>query len=230
MAYPRSGRRLSNSVVLLVLAALAVTVSGAGADYNLVLNPGFESPHQADTSFPYMGYGQLHPDNWTGGDRREMFMSHANGGWWAPHSGAQSLGLNGTYGPGWISQNLATVAGGTYDLSFFMAGDFEKGGTARTLEVFWGVGHSLGTVTFTRPSDWSHSSMGWALQSGGILSGLTATGPSTELKFVSLEPGEYDHGPALDDVRVIATPEPGSLSLLLLGLPGLVWLRRRRRA
>jgi len=44
MTHPCSSRPLAKSVAFLVLAALAVTVSGAGADINLVLNPGFESP------------------------------------------------------------------------------------------------------------------------------------------------------------------------------------------
>ena len=74
--------------------------------------------------------------------------------------------------------------------------------------------------------------MGWTLKSGGTLSGLTATGPLTELKFLSLGVGGgyWNQAPAVDDISVTPVPEPGSLSLLLLGLPGLVWLRRRRRA
>ena len=212
------GRRLSKSVVFLILAALAVTASGVGADINLVLNPGFENPQ---TNTRSVGTGDL--ANWSAGS---AMLIHDT---WTPHSGTQSLSLN-AYSPGWISQDLVTVAGGTYDLSFFMSGDFVTGGTARTLEVFWG-GASRGTVVFTRPSDWATNNMGWTLQSGGVLSGLTASGPSTELKFVSLAPDGFHYGPALDDISVTSSvPEPASASLLLLALPGLAWLRLRRRA
>ena len=229
MAHPCSRRPLSKSFVLLFLAALAVTVSGVGADINLVLNPGFESPSDGRARWVVWSYSPL--DSWNYLEFSEEIMS---GGYWTPHSGTQSLSLNGYDGPGWISQNLATVAGGTYDLSFFMSGAFLFQGandTTRSLVVYWDSDTvPLGTVTFTKPSGWSQSNMGWTLKSGGILSGLTASGPSTELKFVSLEPGTYEQSPALDDISVTSVPEPGSLSLLLLALPGVVWLRRRRRA
>ena len=221
MTHPCSRRPLAKSVALLVLATLAVTVSGAGAD--IVLNGGFESPSKNYSRH----VSDIYPlDSWNYAELNEVIIYNTL---WAPHSGTQSLALNG-FGPGYISQDLATVAGGTYDLSFFMSGAFESGGTARTLDVYWDTVR-LGTVTFTKPSDWGLQNMGWTLQSGGVLSGLTASGPSTELKFVSLAPDGFHYGPALDDISVTSSvPEPASASLLLLALPGLAWLRRRRRA
>ena len=130
------GRRLSKSVVFLILAALAVTASGVGADINLVLNPGFENPQ---TNTRSVGTGDL--ANWSAGS---AMLIHDT---WTPHSGTQSLSLN-AYSPGWISQDLVTVPGGTYDLSFFMSGSFDRfWESVKTLEVFWGGPRSAPSIS-----------------------------------------------------------------------------------
>ena len=224
MAYPRSSRPLAKSVVLLVLAALTVTVSGAGADYNLVQNPGFESPDLDGWPSRYYSMATSGLDNWN----IPYGIVHLRADC-PPNSGAQSLELLDHY-LGCISQNLATVAGGTYNLSFAMTGDFAYA-YDRTVQVWWG-GVPLGTFIATRPTGWDPSTnMGWTIRSGGILSGLTASGPSTELGFTGLNQDQF-YGALLDDISVTSSsvPEPGSLSLLLLALPGVAWLRRRRRA
>ena len=226
MVCPCSSRSLSKFVVLVVVAAMAVSVSGAWADTNLVLNPSFEV---YNAGYDYMAEDP-YVANWHVGYLAELVVCNK----WSPHSGLQSLAMNAS-DVGWISQNLATVAGGTYNLSFYMSGSFldnRANDPTRAVEVFWG-GASLGPVVFAKPSDWALDNMGWTLESGGALSNLIASGSSTELKFVSLDlSGSWEGAAVLDDLSVTGgapVPEPGTLGLLLLGLPGLVWFRRRKR-
>jgi hypothetical protein len=54
-------------------------------------------------------------------------------------------------------------------------------------------------------------------------------GPTTVRWHDWNDNGTTDHFLAIDDVRVVAVPEPGVLTLLLLGLSGLVYGFRRTR-
>jgi hypothetical protein len=212
-------------MVCVALFALIWAVSAVRAD--LVADGGFEKPVVVSSNGAYTHFAGA-MDAWTVSGSVDEVTTFE----WTPHSGNQSLDLNGL-SPGTISQNLATHAGHTYDLTFYMSGNFgDYVGSQRSLEVYWG-GSPAGTFTFTRPGSpyvyGDPSSLGWTLESA---LGLTASGSSTELKFVSLESSSYAWGATLDDISVRdTTPEPGTLSLLLLGLPGAAaFLRRRKQA
>lgn len=125
---------------------------------------------------------------------------------WTAADGAQSLDLSGA-GAGTIYQDLPTVAGRQYTLTFQMAGNFIPTPTVKSMEVFWD-GASLGIFTFDVTGR-SATNMGWTTRT---VPSLVATGPTTRLKFVSLVNTAY--GPALDDVHVVEGG-PGLLSLKL---------------
>jgi choice-of-anchor C domain-containing protein len=154
-----------------------------------------------------------------GGSHLLKYAPYTFGGWilesgsldivrtiWTAAEGVQSLDLSGA-GAGTIYQDLPTVAGKQYTLTFQMAGNFVTNPAVKSMEVFWN-GTSLGIFTFDVTGR-SATNMGWVTHS---LPALVATGATTRLKFVSLTNTAY--GPALDDVHVVEGG-PGLVSLKL---------------
>jgi PEP-CTERM motif-containing protein len=126
-----------------------------------------------------------------------------------PHSGS-FLAYFGPLGDGGIMQTLTGPAG-TYSLDFWLAADGGDGGDY--IHVYLG-----GTLVYTAPG------------SGGfgfthIVTAPIATGanPVLEFHFTNV-PSYWD----LDDVNVVAVPEPGTLGLIALGGFGLVATLRKR--
>ncbi len=89
---------------------------GAVSAANLVQNPGFENPSVGGSFTTLTGNGLTDWTIETGGSIDLI------SGYWLPHSGVQSIDLAGNE-PGKISQTINTVVGGTYTLSFWMAGN-----------------------------------------------------------------------------------------------------------
>jgi hypothetical protein len=130
----------------------------------------------------------------------------------APESG-NCVDLDGTTNAaGAISSNTLTLAPGTYTLSFDLIGS-QRGATDST------------TVTLGSLYDQT-----FVLTSGDDTTGIvsdTFTVTSTtdaQLIFTSNTPGNA--GSLLDNVDLVATPEPATLSLMAVGLLGLLALRR----
>lgn len=122
---------------------------------------------------------------------------------------------NGSTGSlAYISQNLATVAGGSYSLSF----DVYNTATSNTIfEVDFNGAKVYGFTNEVH--NWSHIT----------LNGLSATGALTELKFGARNDPSFLR---LDNVSVhaLAVPEPETYAMLLggLALVGAVARRRQR--
>lgn len=115
--------------------------------------------------------------------------------YWMPAHGNQSVDLNGS-NAGTISQDLSTVPGTNYVLSFDLAGNIVCPPAVKQMQVMWGS-----TIVTTLSFDitgHSASNMGWKHHKYTV----QATDADTVLSFVSLTPGEC--GPALDAVSVKA--------------------------
>lgn len=181
--------------LFLTLAAAAALSSATPAFANLVSNGGFETGDFTDwTQFGNTGATGVSTLSPTGV---------------GPHSGS-FLGFFGAVGSdGGIFQNLTTVMGQTYNLTFWLAND---PGTPNDFSILWN-----GATIFSQVDA---SPFGYTLFS---FSGLLATGTSTQLAFSFRQDPRYFE---LDDVSV-TTPDGGNTVLLLgLGMIGICLIRR----
>jgi hypothetical protein len=180
---------------------------------NLVLNCGFES-----TDFTSWSQFGNTANNGVG-------ISSPTGT--GPNSGTQLAFFGPVDSTGGISQDIATVAGQTYTISFYLQNDgpnFDGLTGATFFDVSFG-GASLYSETDATAGAYPFTQF----QFSG-----TGTGDTTTLAFT------FQQNPAfysLDDVVVVAadaaadTPEPGTIGLLGAGLVGFsMMIRRRKRA
>jgi hypothetical protein len=197
---------LSLFAVPMLCIALHASATPMTPITNIVHNGGFEAGSFGSTA------------SWTQGGN----TSNTGVDMDSAHSGSFGAFLGPSESPGSLSQNLSTTAGSIYELSFFMnsgGGDSESvnGGFGTVFfQVFWG-----GVMIFDTsapPSSYQQFQF----------FNLTASGPTTELKFVFQNDPSFFH---LDDVVAGVSAVPEALSTLWLALPafgmiGFVQLRR----
>lgn len=208
----------------LALAALAGLTAAPARAQNLVKDGGFESaaPGQVSSTVAFTA-GSPFDTNWVitgtvGIDLNNVYV----------YDGSKSLFLNdGALGTtSSVTQNLATVAGQNYTLSFFAGADFP----ANELDVAFG-GTSLTPIIvpnngFSGPPPGNNETFTF------YSFNVTATSPFTGLSFSTPSSGS-GNTLELDDIKVSApVPETSttvSLSLLLaLGLGGMVLASRKK--
>ncbi len=116
--------------------------------------------------------------------------------WKAP--GGNSIDLNGD-GVGGVSQTFDTIIGATYDVSFWLAGNFDLGSTSnRWTAMVWTLRPgNVKYFTVTEPDTWSHQAMGFQLEHYVF----TAKSTSTTLMFFG-DPETRVWGPVIADVSV----------------------------
>jgi hypothetical protein len=184
--------------VLLALPSLAISAAAA----NLVSNPGFETGDFTD---------------WTqGGDTSFTGVTSA-GGPIPILSGNFSAAL-GPITEGTLSQDISTVAGTTYVVSFWLYNGSD---------IFNDFSGSFGGTQFSSATD--IAAQDYTLYSFAV----TASSTTSTLQFAFRNEVDYF---GLDDVSVDVSAVPGPTAGA--GLPGLIlaggglfaWLRRRKNA
>lgn len=204
---------LKMTVGVVALAAVNGTSSA-----NIVANSGFEAP-LVSSGFARFGVGAIVGEGWVVGSGT-VDLTHRS--LWLPHSGAQSLDLDGA-STGSVYQDLHTVPNQVYELGFWMAGNAYNVPITKRMEVFWN-GVSAGVF------DWTNSSGNAAAPTWTphVVGDLLATGTVTRLTFLSLTNSQtgVGWGAAIDDVSVVPVPT-ASTALSMLAIGGLAARRRR---
>ena len=199
------------SFYTLCLSAIFGALS-AGANANLIVNGGFEDNNVAAGNWAYFSSASV--NGWDG-DNIEIWDSF--GGVVAPE-GTQHAELNAHPFDGSvfsIYQNFATVVGQTYDVSFFYSARVNA-----NEQFSFSVGSLAALLN-------DHVVGSWTQYTGSFV----ASNALSTITFTSYDTGTY--GNFLDDVVVTAKAsvvESNPIVMLLIGLAGLVLIRRKNHA
>ena len=213
---------------IITLAALAAVSAGASAA-NLIVDGSFEQITQVGAnSWALINQATLSADEGAGG---WIVGSAAGGGSVAGLevrdnvAGAAKLGANYIELDGnendKISQTFATVAGQTYNISFWFS---DRSGVAGSSEG-WAL--SAGSYTAGIPGGGFNTSGGnqWQHFTGSFI----ASGPTTTFSLWGTGTSD-SYGTSIDGVSVTAAvPEPATLGLFAAGLAVLGMSARRRK-
>ncbi|NUU01779.1 DUF642 domain-containing protein [Herbaspirillum robiniae] len=193
------------------LKGTTVATGWTSTGYNFLYTPG-----TADTT----GAGASHLKLWGPNDG-------SNNGFTLSPTGGNFLASNGVYQAGPIQQIInGLVIGQSYLLSFDWAGIQQYNFNGATTEG-WQV--SLGAQTFTTAmiSNVSHGFTGWRTQTFTF----TATAATEVLSFLAkgTPPSGAPPMSLLDNVSLVAVPEPGTLWVMAIGALALAAMTSRRR-
>lgn len=179
---------------------------------NLVQNPGFET-------------GSLPPWVANGWGVLPLGIGVPHTGTYyaeTPCAGAACISPDPSGSGAWLYQDLATVPGATYTLSFFYFPGTGGGGTIE-LQALWGPSGSpltTGGAGICSGNCVFHSASSGAAYTQFTVTGLTASSSSTRLEFLGRQDSSLE---LLDDIVVTQSspsgvPVPPSIWLTLVGL------------
>lgn len=199
--------------MVLVSLAMVAALAASGSASAMIINGGFEDPDIPGGSFG------LFPSitGWSASTGVIEIQDNVAG---SPFEGDQFLELDST-SPSMVFQDVAGLtAGNSYALSFaFSARPNTSVPLDNVLSVKWDGVEIFNDQAMTINPVWTVYSIM-----------VTASAATNRLEFADVSPQQLiSFGVYVDDVRLVAAPEPGALALLGLGLAGLGLARRRSR-
>ncbi len=204
MLQPTQKRRSIFSA--LGVAAMTLVIAGAAGAQNIVLNPSFET---GDNSFWNTIVSPNGDFNFATSNTTFNAQGAHSGSFWEAFGCVRELCET--------NQTLATVAGESYDFSYWYASD---GGQPNEMRVSWD-----GTTLVDHVND---PSFGWTQESFSVV--------GTGSDVIAFDGRDDPSWQSIDDVSVTAnvtgTPEPSSLVMMASGLFGVAGfgVSRRRKA
>jgi len=208
----------TKTCILLIQFALCHFATAGAAQTNLLVNGGFETPTVSRfTTF-------IAPSSFLGWTVASGGVDIVADSFYATASGIQSLDLNSVVS-GSIVQNVTTTPRQVYRVSFAFAANPLPDSPSfpspviKQMEVRWD-GIVLGALAHNSTGH-TATDVGWHDYTLSVV----GTGANT-LSFASLTPGSA--GPALDNVRIVAVPEPSACLWLTAALCAVAALARTR--
>jgi hypothetical protein len=213
-----NGRRVLGVVVLGICSAV-LSAPACGQ----IVNGGFEAPDVATFLALPAGDNTLAP--WVIGDVGIDLADVNNGFVVGPAAeGTQYIDLDGTPGPGILSQSFPTIVGSAYEVMFAYANNYVNTGNAQAnVRVFANSGNLLGPTLVSHSTSVS-GNLDWTYFS----SSFVASDTSATLEFDSLGSPGSQGGILLDAVQVRLVPEPSAVALAICAALGVTFGRRRR--
>ncbi len=196
-----------------LLLAAALLGSAGAAQATTIVNGGFE------IGAPASGYVTAPPPGWY---LQFGTVDHIGTYWQNGNNSLGSVDLSGN-GNGSLAQDISTVIGKLYTVTFQLAGNPDGGNVVKSLSVAANNGqaqfYAFDTTGATR------TNMGWVNRTYQF----TANSTTTTLSFASGDTNAY--GPAIDNVAIAGgVPEPATWAMLILGFGVIGGAMRRRRA
>lgn len=182
------------NIFIIAMIATIVSLFPASVPAQIV-NGSFEDPEVPSTAFFYYAGGTTIP-GWTiGGSGYGVGIEVTNTDYWQASNGKNSVDLIGIF-PSSISQDIPTISGLTYTVSFDMSGNPMGGDPVKTIIVTADGGQEATYTYDTSVEQNTVTDMGYAAKAYTFV----ANGPITTLKFAA-GPG-YIYGPVIDNVAM----------------------------
>lgn len=191
---------------------------------NLVLNSGFEHPLTGIEEFLTFNPGDVTLPGWEiifGG----VDVVHQNFFGSPAYEGSQYLDLDGSPGPGGITQEIATTPGVCYEFSFAYANNPTSAFSVNFAQarIYDSGGDLFAPLVFSHSTSVT-GNLDWSLYT----TTFTASQAITQLEFLSFSPIPSSGGMLLDRISVVAIPEPSGFVLIALSAVGWGLCLRRR--
>jgi len=204
---------LKKSQILFLVISIFILISQAEA--NLIQNGSFEDGKNPG-SFITLGLNSTDIDCWEVSSGSIDYI----GTYWLASDGVRSIDLSATQSGGIkVSQDITTVIGQEYMVTFDMAGNPMGPPDVKQLRVT--VGGSTFDFHFDKTGH-SCLDMGWET----MMFTFTATGTTTSMNFENIG-SSTACGAALDNVSMSPVPEPATGLLLFFGLLGVVGVKKK---